>query len=94
MTEQKSIEEAPGYVASYLWNERLFGMKTKRLGPPSWRVRSSFLSSRLLILSQELRKSVLISGRKCSIDSYIMDAEKGVDYGDIPDRFQKKEIFY
>jgi FAD/FMN-containing dehydrogenase/NAD-dependent dihydropyrimidine dehydrogenase PreA subunit len=27
------IEEAPRYVASYLWNERLFGMKTKRLGP-------------------------------------------------------------
>jgi FAD/FMN-containing dehydrogenase len=31
---QDSIgEEAPYYVASYLWNERLFGMKTKRLGP-------------------------------------------------------------
>ena len=28
-----NIEEAPRYVASYLWNERLFGMKTKRLGP-------------------------------------------------------------
>jgi FAD/FMN-containing dehydrogenase/NAD-dependent dihydropyrimidine dehydrogenase PreA subunit len=28
-----SIEEAPRYAASYLWNERLFGMKTKRLGP-------------------------------------------------------------
>ncbi|MDD5343323.1 MAG: FAD-binding oxidoreductase, partial [Smithella sp.] len=27
------VEEAPRYVASYLWNERLFGMKTKRLGP-------------------------------------------------------------
>jgi FAD/FMN-containing dehydrogenase/NAD-dependent dihydropyrimidine dehydrogenase PreA subunit len=26
-------DEAPRYVASYLWNERLFGMKTKRLGP-------------------------------------------------------------
>lgn len=26
-------EEAPRYVASYLWNERLFGMKAKRLGP-------------------------------------------------------------
>jgi FAD/FMN-containing dehydrogenase/NAD-dependent dihydropyrimidine dehydrogenase PreA subunit len=31
--EQSGIEEAPRYVASYLWNERLFGMKTKRLGP-------------------------------------------------------------
>lgn len=28
-----NLEEAPRYVASYLWNERLFGMKSKRLGP-------------------------------------------------------------
>jgi FAD/FMN-containing dehydrogenase/NAD-dependent dihydropyrimidine dehydrogenase PreA subunit len=28
-----NIEEAPRYTASYLWNERLFGMKAKRLGP-------------------------------------------------------------
>ena len=28
-----NVEEAPRHVASYLWNERLFGMKTKRLGP-------------------------------------------------------------
>ena len=28
-----NIEEAPRYAASYLWNERLFGMKAKRLGP-------------------------------------------------------------
>ncbi len=27
------LKEAPQYVASYLWNERLFGVKTKRLGP-------------------------------------------------------------
>ena len=33
MEKPASIEEAPRYVASYLWNERLFGMKTKRLGP-------------------------------------------------------------
>ena len=36
------IEEAPAYVASYLWNERLFGMKTKRLGP-------SILASEIII---------------------------------------------
>ena len=33
MEETGGVEEAPRYVASYLWNERLFGMKTKRLGP-------------------------------------------------------------
>ncbi|MFZ2397442.1 MAG: 4Fe-4S dicluster domain-containing protein, partial [Smithella sp.] len=31
--QNHNVEEAPRYVASYLWNERLFGMKTKRLGP-------------------------------------------------------------
>ncbi|KUG21792.1 hypothetical protein ASZ90_008449 [hydrocarbon metagenome] len=33
MESDYKVEEAPRYVASYLWNERLFGMKTKRLGP-------------------------------------------------------------
>jgi FAD/FMN-containing dehydrogenase/NAD-dependent dihydropyrimidine dehydrogenase PreA subunit len=33
MTQAGNIEEAPRYAASYLWNERLFGMKAKRLGP-------------------------------------------------------------
>ncbi len=27
------LKEAPQHVASYLWNQRLFGMKSKRLGP-------------------------------------------------------------
>jgi len=42
MTKHGKIEEAPAYVASYLWNERLFGMKTKRLGP-------SILASEIII---------------------------------------------
>lgn len=33
MALNASVEEAPSYVSNYLWNERLFGMKTKRLGP-------------------------------------------------------------
>ena len=64
MTGHKSIEEAPGYVASYLWNERLFGMKTKRLGP-------SILASEIIIpiksqllLSKKPRKWAPISGRR------------------------------
>jgi len=28
-----NYEQAPDYAACYLWNERLFGMKAKRLGP-------------------------------------------------------------
>jgi len=42
MTQHGKIEEAPAYVSSYLWNERLFGMKTKRLGP-------SILASEVII---------------------------------------------
>ena len=42
MTGHSDIKEAPTYVASYLWNERLFGMKTKRLGP-------SILASEVII---------------------------------------------
>ena len=40
MALNASVEEAPGYVANYLWNERLFGMKTKRPGLPYLPVRS------------------------------------------------------
>jgi FAD/FMN-containing dehydrogenases len=33
LSQMAGIDEAPSYVASYLWNERLFGAKAKRLGP-------------------------------------------------------------
>jgi ferredoxin len=78
MTEHKSIEEAPGYVASYLWNERLFGMKTKRLGP-------SILASEIIIPIKSAAAFITRAkkigsdfGAEISIDSYIMDAEKAL----------------
>ena len=78
MTGHKSIEEAPGYVASYLWNERLFGMKTKRLGP-------SILASEVIIPMKtaaafitKAKKIGANFGAEISIDSYIMDAEKAL----------------
>jgi len=42
LAKHGKIEEAPAYVSSYLWNERLFGMKTKRLGRPFLPVKSLF----------------------------------------------------
>jgi hypothetical protein len=30
LSSMAGIDEAPGYAASYLWNERFFGVKTKR----------------------------------------------------------------
>ena len=78
MTKHGKIEEAPGYVASYLWNERLFGMKTKRLGP-------SILASEVIIpiksavaFIARAKKIGTNFGAEISIDSYIMDADKAL----------------
>jgi ferredoxin len=78
MTKHGKIEEAPGYVASYLWNERLFGMKTKRLGP-------SILASEVIIpiksavaFIARAKKIGTNFGVEISIDSYIMDADKAL----------------
>jgi len=78
MTKHGKIEEAPGYVASYLWNERLFGMKTKRLGP-------SILASEVIIPIKSAAAFIARAkkighnfGAEISIDSYIMDADKAL----------------
>ena len=72
------VEEAPAYVASYLWNERLFGMKTKRLGP-------SILASEIIIpiksaaaFIEKAKKIGSNFGAEISIDSYIIDADKAL----------------
>ena len=72
------VEEAPRYVANYLWNERLFGMKTKRLGP-------TILASEIII---EIDKAGSFIGRakklghhfgvEVGIDSYILDAKRAL----------------
>jgi FAD/FMN-containing dehydrogenase/ferredoxin len=78
MTRHSDIQEAPRYVASYLWNERLFGMKTKRLGP-------SILASEVIIpiksaaaFIEKAKKIGLHFGVEISIDCYIMDANKAL----------------
>ena len=78
MAKSSSIEEAPRYVASYLWNERLFGMKTKRLGP-------SILASEVIIpiasAAAFIEKGKKIGeqfGVEVCIDSYIIDADKAL----------------
>ena len=78
MTQNGKIEEAPAYVSSYLWNERLFGMKTKRLGP-------SILASEVIIPMKSaaafIAKAKKIGrnfGVEITIDSYIMDANKAL----------------
>ena len=67
------IEEAPRYVASYLWNERLFGMKTKRLGP-------TILASETIIpitsaagFIEKAKRLGANFGVEIFVDSYIID---------------------
>jgi len=69
------VDEAPRYAASYLWNERLFGMKTKRLGP-------SILSSESIIpipsaaeFIQKAKKLGSNFGVEIFIDSQIIDTK-------------------
>ncbi|MBN1367096.1 MAG: FAD-binding protein [Dehalococcoidales bacterium] len=79
MTVSKNnIEEAPRYVANYLWNERLFGMKTKRLGP-------TLLASEVIIpiksaarFIQKAKKLGRHFGVEVCIDSYILDVGKAL----------------
>ena len=70
-----NVGEAPRYVASYLWNERLFGMKTKRLGP-------SILSSESIIPLESAAEFIAKAkklganfGVEIFIDSQIIDTK-------------------
>ena len=78
LSRDGSVEEAPGHVASYLWNERLFGMKTKRLGP-------SILASEVIIpitsASAFIEKAKRIGGYfgvEVCIDCYIIDGHRAL----------------
>lgn len=78
LSQMTGIDEAPGYVASYLWNERLFGAKAKRLGP-------SILTSETIIPIQNVaafiekaQKMGTAFGVEVCIDSYILDEERAL----------------
>jgi len=74
----EAVVEAPRYVASYLWNERLFGMKAKRLGP-------TILASEIIIGIDKTAAFVSKAknlgchfGVEISIDSYILDDKRAL----------------
>jgi FAD/FMN-containing dehydrogenase len=78
LTQTGSPEEAPRHVAGYLWNERLFGMKTKRLGP-------TILASEVIIpiaAAAAFIASAKKLGRRFAveicIDSYIVDEHRAL----------------
>ncbi len=93
MSGHNKIEEAPAYVASYLWNERLFGMKTKRLGP-------SILASELIIpiksaatFIARAKKIGADFGVEITIDSYIMDSDKTLIMANFLTDARRKKYF-
>ena len=69
------IEEAPRYVASYLWNERLFGMKTKRLGPTILASESIIPIGTAAGFIKKAKKLGANFGVEIFIDSYILDSK-------------------
>jgi FAD/FMN-containing dehydrogenase/ferredoxin len=78
LTQTGCFKEAPRYVAGYLWNERLFGMKTKRLGP-------TILASEVVIPITAAAAFIAIAkklGRRFAveicIDSYIVDEHRAL----------------
>jgi FAD/FMN-containing dehydrogenase/ferredoxin len=78
LTQTGCFKEAPRYVAGYLWNERLFGMKTKRLGP-------TILASEVVIPITAAAAFIAIAkklGRRFAveicIDSYIIDEHRAL----------------
>jgi FAD/FMN-containing dehydrogenase/ferredoxin len=73
MEQDDKIEEAPRYVASYLWNERLFGMKTKRLGPTILASESIIPISAAAVFIARAKKLGANFGVEIFIDSYILD---------------------
>jgi FAD/FMN-containing dehydrogenase/NAD-dependent dihydropyrimidine dehydrogenase PreA subunit len=67
------VEEAPRYVASYLWNERLFGMKTKRLGPTILASESIIPIDSVAGFIEKAKKLAANFGVEIFIDSYIIN---------------------
>ena len=72
------IDEAPHYGASYLWNERLFGMKTKRLGPTILASEVTIPINKTADFIEKAKKIGHNFGVEVGIDSYILDEKNAL----------------
>ncbi|MBP1747524.1 MAG: linked oxidase domain protein [Deltaproteobacteria bacterium] len=72
------VEEAPKYVASYLWNERLFGMKTKRLGPTILAAENIIPIGSAAKFIEKAKRVSSHFGVEIFVDSYIIDNKKAL----------------
>ena len=94
MALNNSIEEAPAYVANYLWNERLFGMKTKRLGPT---ILASEVIMPITAAAAFIEKAKKLGGNfgaEIYIDSYIIDSQDALVMATFLCDSRKKKILY
>jgi len=73
LSQQANIDEAPSYVASFLWNERLFGAKAKRLGPSILTSETIIPIDKVPIFIEKAQKMGTTFGVEVCIDSYILD---------------------
>ena len=72
------VLEAPRYVANYLWNERLFGMKSKRLGPTILASEIIINIDKAAVFIAKAKKLGHYFGVEISIDSYILDEKRAL----------------
>ncbi len=73
LSQMAGIDEAPGYAASYLWNERLFGVKAKRLGPSILTSETIIPIQKVTAFIEKAQKMGTAFGVEVCIDSYILD---------------------
>lgn len=73
LSQMADLDEAPGYAASYLWNERLFGVKAKRLGPSILTSETIIPLQKAAAFIEKAKKMGTAFGVEVCIDSYILD---------------------
>ncbi|MGE5416423.1 MAG: FAD-binding protein, partial [Acidobacteriota bacterium] len=73
LSQMAGIDEAPSYVASYLWNERLFGAKAKRLGPSILTSETIIPLQKAAAFIEKAKKMGTAFGVEVCIDSYILE---------------------
>jgi ferredoxin len=78
MAATRDTEEAPHFAASYLWNERLFGMKTKRLGPTILASEITIAIATAPAFIEKAKKLGVRFGVDICIDAYIIDEKRAL----------------
>ena len=73
-----TLDQSPAYAASYLWNERLFGMKAKRLGPTLLASEVILPITDTAVFIAKAKKLGHYYGVEICIDAYILDRTRAL----------------